>query len=113
MVDEMQDNVKHVIEILRRPYETEKYGKLHRTLLKEGIETDLYIGFGIEIHYPNVYNPSFTLHVFDKENLVILDKRELTNKEALQKMLNIVTSLGYKIKSIEELTEKEWKKYFV
>lgn len=114
MVDEMPDNnVKRVIEILRKQYETEKYGKLHRALLKEGIVTDLYVGFGIEMHYPDVYNPSFTLHVFDKENLVILDKRESTNNAVLQKTLDIVTSLGYQLKSIEELTKKEWKRYFV
>ena len=56
-VDSVQDKrTKHVIETLEKQYKTEKYGKLHRTLFKHGIRTELYIGDGIEMYYPYFYN---------------------------------------------------------
>ena len=59
MVDSVQDKrTKHVIETLEKQYKTEKYGKLHRSLFKHGIRTELYIGDGIEMYYP--YAVSYT-----------------------------------------------------
>jgi len=116
MVDTMEkdEKVKQIVKALKRQYKTDKYGKLHRTLSKEGIETDLYIGMGIEMHYPDVYDPLFTLYVFDKENLVILDRRgsELRNDPILQKTLKIAESLGYNVKELGGLSKDEQEVYF-
>lgn len=116
MVDDMgeDERTKLVIKTLKKQYETEKYGKLHRALLKEGIETALYVGMGIEMHYPDAHDPLFTLHVFDNENLIILDRRESELKEdpILQKTLKIAKSLKYKIKKLSELSEDERELYF-
>jgi len=116
MVDTMEkdEKVKQIVKTLKRQYETDKYGKLHKALLKERIETDLYVGMGMEIHYPDAYDPLFTLYVFDKENLVILDRREseLKNDPILQKTLKIAESLKYKVKEINELSEDEQELYF-
>jgi hypothetical protein len=56
MVDSMQDKrTKHVIETLQKQYKTDKYGRLHRSLFKHGIRTELYIGDGIEMYYQYFY----------------------------------------------------------
>jgi len=116
MVDPMEKDkkVEKIIDALKRQYDTDKYGKLHRALSKEDIETDLYIGMGMEMHYPDVYDPLFTLYVFDNENLVILDRREseLKDDPILQKVLKIAESHGYKVKEIGELSKDEQELYF-
>jgi len=111
---EKDEKVKQIIKTLKRQYKTEKYGNLHKALLKEGIETDLYIGMGIEMHYPDAYDPLFTLYVFDNGNLVILDRREseLKDDPILQKTLKIAESLKYKVKELSELSEDERELYF-
>lgn len=101
------ERTKLVINTLKKQYETEKYGKLHRALLKEGIETALYIGMGVEMHHPDAHDPLFTLHVFDNENLIILDRRKPELKDPiLQKTLKIAKSLKYKVKELSELSEE-------
>jgi len=116
MVDTMENDRKvgQIIETLKRQYKTNKYGRLHRALLKEGVETDLYIGMGMEIHYPDAYDPLFTLYVFDDANLVILDRceSELKDDPILQKTLKIAESLKYEVKEISELSREERDLYF-
>ena len=111
MVDSVQDKrTKHVIETLEKQYKTEKYGKLHRTLFKHGIRTELYIGDGIEMYYPYVYKPVLTLQVLDKENLVILYKHEPKLKDKsriIKKIRRIAKSLDYKFMQINELPEEK------
>jgi hypothetical protein len=69
---------------------------------------------GMEMHYPDAYDPLFTLYVFDKENLVILDRREseLKGDPILQKTLKIAESLKHKVKELSELSEDERELYF-
>jgi hypothetical protein len=111
MVDFMPDKHK-VVEILRKQYMNSKYGKLHQALLKNGIETELYIGIGIEMYYSDAYNPSFIMHVFDEDNLVIIDKRECADKHLIEKAFEITKSLGYRVKDFDEITEEEIELYF-
>jgi len=111
MVDFMPDKHK-VVEILRKQYMNSKYGKLHQALLKNGIETELYIGIGIEMYYPDAYNPSFIMHVFDEDNLVIIDKYEFANEPLVKRASKIAKFIGYKVKDFDELTEKEIEFYF-
>jgi len=111
MVDSVQDKrTRHVIETLQKQYKTEKYGKLHRTLFKHGIRTELYIGDGIEMYYPYVYKPVLTFQVLDKENLVILYKHEPKLKGdslIIEKIRRIAKSLNYKVMQISELPEEK------
>jgi hypothetical protein len=107
----MQDEkTKDVAETLEGQYKTEKYGKLHRALLKHGIRTELYVGEGIEMHYPYVYKPILTLQVLDDENLVVLYKHEPKLKDEsriIQKIWKIAKSLNYKVMQINELPEEK------
>lgn len=112
MILERDEKVKQVVEKLKKQYETEKYGTLHRALSRKGIHTDLYIGIGIEMHYPDAYDTLFSLHVFDEDDLLIVDRRESCDDSTLQRTLKIVRSLGYKVKSFDELTEEEQEYYF-
>jgi len=110
----MDEKVRQIVKALKRQYKKDKYGKLHRALSKQGIETAFYVGMGIEMHYPDAYDPLFTLYVFDSENLVILDRREseLKNDPVLQKILRTAKSLKYNIKEVQDLSEKEQEHYF-
>jgi hypothetical protein len=112
----MQDEkTKHVAETLEEQYKTEKYGKLHRALLKHGIRTELYVGEGIEMHYPYLYKPILTLQVLDDENLVVLYKHEPKLKDEsriIQEIWKVAKSLKYKVMQINELSEEESKPYF-
>ena len=107
----MQDKrTKHVIETLQKRYKTERYEKLHRSLFKHGIRTELYIGDGIEMYYPYFYKPVLTLQVLDKENLVILYKHEPKLKDEsriIEKIRRIAKSLNYKFMQINELPEEK------
>jgi len=111
MVDCMPNKSK-VVKILKKQYVSSNYGKLHQALLKNGIETELYIGIGIEMYYPDAYNPSFIMHVFDEDNLAIIDKREYANEPLVKRASKIAKSLGYKVKDFDELTKKEIEFYF-
>lgn len=112
MADDMRDG-SDIVEILRKQYMSSKYGKLHQALLKNGIEAELYIGIGIEMYHPNAYNPSFMIHVFDEDNVVIMDRRESDIDDSkVQKTMEIAKSLGYELKLIDELTEEEEEFYF-
>jgi hypothetical protein len=107
----MQDEkTKHVAETLEGQYKTEKYGNLHRALLKQGIRTDLYVGKGIEMYYPYAYKPILTLQVLDDENLVILYKHEPKLKDEsriIQEIWKVAKSLKYKVMQINELPEEK------
>jgi hypothetical protein len=111
MVDSMQDKrTKHVIETLQKQYKTEKYGRLHRSLFKHGIRTELYIGDGIEMYYPYFYKPVITLQVLDDENLVIIYKHEPKLKgdcRIIKKIRKIAKSLNYKVMQINELPDEK------
>ena len=111
MVDSVQDKrTKHVIETLQKQYKTEKYGRLHRSLFKHGIRTELYIGDGIEMYYPYFYKPVITLQVFDDKNLVIIYKHEPKLKgesQIIKKIRKIAKSLNYRVMQINELPEEK------
>jgi len=107
----MQDEeIKRVIAALERQYKTEKYGRLHRALKKQGIRTDLCIGLNVEMYYPNAYRPVLTLAVSDEDNFVTLYMHEPKLKDEsqiIQKIWKIAKSFNYKVIQINELPEEK------
>jgi len=106
----MQDEeTKRIIAALEKQYKTEKYGRLHRALKRHGIRTDLYIGSGIEMYYPNAHRPVLTLEVSDEDNMVTLYKHEPRLKDEsriIRKILKTAKALKYEVIQINEIPKE-------
>lgn len=110
MVGNMERKTKNVVKRLNEQYQNSKYGKLHKKLLENGINADLYVGIGIEMHYPDAHDPSFVIHLFDSQNMAIIDVRG--DDEALPKALEIIESLKYRIRRLDKMSKNEIEEYF-
>ena len=55
-----------------KQYKEDKYGELHKALEKGSIETDLYVGIGMEMYYPTEEEKVWCFNVFDEENMVVV-----------------------------------------
>ena len=102
---------KEVEAQLVKQYQEDRYGNLHKALQKAGIETDLYIGIGIEMYHPSEEDKVWCFNVFDDENTVvlfILPKRlSHEQRKTLDKATKIVKSLDYKVRDYSQLSKKQ------
>lgn len=102
---------KKIERQLLKQYQEDTYGKLHRALQDAGVQTDLYVGIGIEMYYPSEEEKEFGLNVFDFENLVLYFKQQKRLRRESDKKLKVATQiarkLGYQVRSFDALSEKE------
>ena len=105
---------KEIEQQLLKQYKEDKYGELHKALEKGSIETDLYVGIGIEMYHPTEEEKVWCFNVFDEENMVVVSiwPKRLSGEQrlALEKAMKIARGTGYKVRDYGHLSQKQLKK---
>ena len=102
---------KEVAKHLVRQYQEDKYGKLHKALQRASIETDLYVGIGMEMYHQSEEDKVWCFNVFDDESMVVICiwPKRLTpdQRKTLKKAMSIARSLDYEVKDYRKLSRKQ------
>jgi hypothetical protein len=102
---------KEVEKQLLNQYQKDRYGNLHKALQSAGIETDLYVGIGMEMYHPSEEDKVWCFTVFDDENIVVICiwPKRLTpdQRKTLKKAMSIARSLDYEVKDYRKLSRKQ------
>jgi hypothetical protein len=104
-------SAKQVEKQLLKQYQEDRYGNLHRALQRAGIETDLYVGIGMEMHHPSEEDKVWGFNVFDDENMIVIciwpKRLSPDQRKTLDKAKSIARSLDYKVKDYRKLSKKQ------
>ncbi|MDG6995728.1 MAG: hypothetical protein JRN52_07385 [Nitrososphaerota archaeon] len=96
---------------LVKQYQEDRYGNLHKALQKAGIETDLYVGIGMEMYHPSEEEKVWCFNAFEDENMIVVciwpKRLSPDQRKTLKKAKSIARSLDYKVKDYRKLSKNQ------
>ena len=102
---------KQVEKQLLKQYKEDRYGNLHRALQRAGIETDLYVGIGMQMYHPSEEDKVWCFNVFDDENMIVVciwpKRLSQDQRKALDEAKSIARSLDYEVKDYKKLSKNQ------